>query len=345
VKPAARKRPPSHIAQVHSAATNSWAIIAIDGTPLRKKAQRAYQKALRDLDAAKAQLNEFHERDQPAYSRWISRNFGALLTEIRELESKLFEAQQLVVEVEQEYFFGGRRSIASAYREVMRRRAQPEPQEPADNPAGDEEEEDEFRREFEAFEKTIDDFWARIAGDAHEHTQNHRQEKAKAASPSSRRLKELYRTLARRLHPDKAADLTPSEKEWWHQTQEAYETGNLEQMEMIFTLVDIQDNGTRETSISALAKLTAGFKTRLRALKRQLTKLRRDAAWNFSQRNDHSILSQNIQASLNADRQRIASLLSQYRTQIAQWERAPIPPSKPARPRRRTPSGQRDFWF
>jgi hypothetical protein len=318
-------------------------MIAIDGAPLRKKAQRQYQKALRDLDTVKAQLNEFQERDQPAFSKWVNQNFGALLTQIRELNAKLFETQQLVTEVEQEYFFGGHRSMASAYREVMRRRAEPEPEAVGDPPDQDEE---EFHREFEeAFGKGIEDFWARLGQSAHEQGQTHRREKARTASSSNRRLKDLYRTLARRLHPDKAAGLTESEKEWWHQTQDAYQTGNVEQMEMILTLVEIQDNGTRETSISALAKLTAGFKKRLRALKRQLSGLQRDAAWNFSQRADHPILFRQIHSSLQSDRQRIASSLGEYQIQIAKWERAPLPSLCKPRARRRAQADYDQFWL
>jgi hypothetical protein len=116
-------------------------------------------------------------------------------------------------------------------------------------------------------------------------------------------------------------------------------------MEMILTLVEIQDNGTRETSISALAKLTADFKKSLRALKRQLSELRRDAAWNFSQRTDHKILFREIRASLQGDLQRTASLLAEYQLQIAKWERTPVPPPKPPRPRRHAQADQDQLWF
>ena len=153
--------------------------------PFGKKPSARIRKPCATLIAAKAQLNDFRERDQPLFTRWINGNFGVLLTEIRELNSKLFEAQQLVAEVEQEFILGGHRSIVTAYREVMRRRTQPEP-EPTAEPIDDAEEDEEFRREFEeAFGKTADDFWERIGGDAYEQGQAHRREKAKAASSST----------------------------------------------------------------------------------------------------------------------------------------------------------------
>ena len=115
-------------------------------------------------------------------------------------------------------------------------------------------------------------------------------------------------------------------------------------MEMILTLVEIQDKGTRETSISALAKLTAGLKKSLRTLKRQLSQLRREAAWNFLERTDHSILFCQIQSSLRADRQRIASVLAHYQVQITKWERAAFA-GKRARPGRRVAVEEDDFSF
>jgi hypothetical protein len=338
-----KSSPKRSLSKRQSTAVGAWAVVAVDGTPLRKKAQREYRKALRDLDAAKARLQEFNQRDQPLFSRWINQNFGAILTEIRELQGKLFEAQQLIAEVQQEYFFGGHRSIGHAYREVMRRRAEPEPPPREANDPENADEADDFDREFEeSFSEATEDFWARFDPNARKRRQANPSEKAKEGRS---RLKDLYRTLARRLHPDKATDLTANEKEWWHQTQAAYDSGNLEQMEMILTLVEIEDKGTGETSVSALAKLTAGFKNRLRALKRQLSELRRDAAWNFSQRADHPVLFNQIQSSLQSDRQRIASLLSEYQAQIDKWNRQPLSPIKQARARRRDSANVNDLWF
>jgi hypothetical protein len=317
-----------------------WSIIPVDGAPLRKKAQREYQKALRDLDSAKAQLAEFHERDEPLFSQWISQNFGALLTGIRELQARLMESEQLIAEVEQEHFFGGHRSMASAYREVMRRRAQPA--EAAEEI--DEEEAEQFRREFEeAFTEAAEDFWQRFGRQAHARGQAVLREKGKEARRGNSRLKDLYRTLARRLHPDTGNDLSANEKEWWHQTQAAYDSGNLEQLELILTLVEIEDKGTRETSVSALAKLTASFKQRLRSLKKQLTELSREAAWKFSQRSDRSLLFARVQSSLKLDQERLASILEMHQAQIAKWERqrAPAPNQK----RRRRASIEDEFLF
>ena len=54
------------------------------------------------------------------------------------------------------------------------------------------------------------------------------------------RVKDLYRQLVRRLHPDHVADLSPKQIEWWHQAQAAYNEGNVEKLEMLLVLTDIE---------------------------------------------------------------------------------------------------------
>ena len=243
----------------------------VDNQPIRQKAQRDYQKATRDLDLAKAETERFHSQDKPLFTRWLHSNFGALLTEMRELQVKLHEAQDLVNEVQQEYFYGGHSSIAQAYRTVLHRRAHPEEQAEPQS-FSDPDDNEEFRREFEeAMRDAADDFRAK--------TQHHQ---SAPAAKDRGRLKHLYRKLARRLHPDNGCDLSPRETDLWHRTQAAYEAGQVEILETILNLLEVSENGTRSASVSTLLRLTADIKKSLRTLKRELTALRRDVAWNFS---------------------------------------------------------------
>ena len=303
--------------------------MAIDGRPVRKKAQREYQKAVRDLEKARAESERFHHEDRPLFAKWVSSNFGALLTEMRELQTKLFELERLVNEVQQEYFFGGYRSIAEAYREVMHRRAHPD--EANSDDAKEEEDDEEFRRDFEEFERSAEDYWEKLGQNAPKETSDLRRE---PPAKTRGRLKELYRALARRLHPDKSHQLTAREREWWHLAQAAYEQGNTDELEVILTLLEIEDKGTKETSVSALARLTASFKKSLRALKRQLTEFRRDPAWNFSQRADHSVLLHQTRLSLQMDKTKMVWLLTRYEDQVQRWQQQPRSPAKRARSRR-----------
>lgn len=294
---------------VPSAVVSAWSLLVVDNQPIRRKAQRDYQKATKDLDHAKAEAERFHSQDKPLFTRWLHANFGALLTEMRELQVKLHEAQDLVNEVQQEYFFGGHSSIGQAYRTVLYRRAHPEEQAEAES-FSDPGEDEEFRREFEeAMRDAAEDFQAKF---------NHHA----PPTPAKQReqLKHLYRKLARRLHPDNGRELSPRETELWHRTQAAYEAGQVEILETILNLLDVDENGTRTASVSTLLRLTADLKKTMRALKRELTALRRDVAWNFSRRDDHAAIRCATETMLRADREKLLWMLTKYTAQIERWE-------------------------
>jgi hypothetical protein len=305
-----------------------WELLVVDGTPIRKKARRDYQKAVRDLAAARLESERFQQEDKPAFSRWMAKKFGALLAEIREFQGRLAELQQLVAEVEEELEFGPHSTASSAYREVKTRRETAEQDELEAEEAEPKEPNGSHEASENNFNKAAEDFFEQAARER----ENAAREKKLARQ--SGRLKELYRALARRLHPDKGLKLTPREKEWWHQTQAAYETGDIEQLEMILTLLEVEDKGAKQATISTLHQLTAAFKKSLRALKRQLAEFRRDIAWNFSRRQDHDLLARQMRFTLEADRRKLQWVLQRYEEQIQLWER-------PARRPRPAPSAKR----
>lgn len=294
---------------------SSWELLVIDNKPIRQKAQRAYQKAARDLENAKAESERFHSEDKPLFSRWLSSNFGSLLTEIRELQSKMFEAQNLVNEVQQEYYYGGHASIGSAYRAVLHRRSHPAAENEPE--AKESERQENFHDESEqTAEEIAEEFWRRL----HDAAAPRREKGDGSACAQAQRLKELYRKLARRLHPDNGRTITPRETELWHKTQTAYEHGQVEMLENILTMLEVDEKGARSASVSTLVQLTASLKNSLRTLKRQLTGLRQDIAWNFSLREDRTELRRAAQETLSADRDKLIWLLTRYEAQIRRWD-------------------------
>src|SRR5215204_2552608 len=87
----------------HSHSANHCrAIVPVDGTAIRRKIKKGYEKALRDLDTSRRQLDQFRQADLPQFTRWLNTHFGALLTELRELSQKLAADQVLVFQVQHE---------------------------------------------------------------------------------------------------------------------------------------------------------------------------------------------------------------------------------------------------
>ena len=318
----------------------------VDGTSIRKKIKKDYEKALRDLDNSRRQLDQFHQTDVPQFTRWLNTHFGALLTEIRELSQKIAVDQELIFDVHEEVMFEGG-SYARAYERVMELRENPESLSPPPtgngepeaewNPFGATPESEDFDGEDDPQDEFFDQLFQQFG-----FGERRRQKRAsrsgrhtESASPphSSSRLKELYRSLVRRLHPDTQREMTAQKSEWWHQAQAAYEAGDLEQLEVILTLCEIGDSGTTaHTSASLLQRITANLRSSLREIKRQLVRLRNDPAWNFSRRSDHELMAIQMRRDLMGDLQGMRERWQETQGTIAMWKAAA---ERLKRPRRR----------
>jgi|GEM_PF-1182775 len=116
----------------------SWALVVIDETPLRKQLLHEYHKKEKNVESARVQLETFEQGDKPAYERWDASCFGALLTEIRNLTGLLQQKNAILNEVEDEYYFAGC-SRAEAYRRVT---SPPEEMPPGEDPSQNKYDED-----------------------------------------------------------------------------------------------------------------------------------------------------------------------------------------------------------
>jgi hypothetical protein len=166
-----------------------------------------------------------------------------------------------------------------------------------------------------------------------------------AAAPAhvSKRLKELYRAVVRRLHPDSQREMTAQKTEWWHQAQSAYEAGDAEQLEVILTLCEIGESGTTaHTSASLLQRITAKLKSSLREIKRQINQRRREPAWNFSGRTDHAAMAEQVRRELTGELMAMRRRWMDTHEIIAKWKAAA---EKLRPPRRRKAPLLRDGEF
>jgi hypothetical protein len=327
-------------------ASHSRAIVRVDGTRIRKKTKKDYEKALRDLTNSRQKLEQFHQTDLPQFTRWLNLNFGALLTELRGLNQQMAADAQLIIQVENEAMFS-RCSDARAYQRVMERLENPEPP-PAPPTGGSEQDWEQNSRgarpeseNFDGEDDPVENFFKKLFEEfgPEEGRRDNRGpgagEPVKSAGPAhaSARLKELYRAVVRRLHPDTQREMTAQKTEWWHQAQAAYEAGDAEQMEVILTLCDIGDSGTTaHTSASLLQRITAQLKSSLREIRRQLAGRRRDPAWNFSQCADHDALANQMRQALMSDLERMRYQCRTLREMIARWK---VAAERLKQPRRR----------
>ncbi len=347
----------------------------VDQAPIRKKATAECAAVLAKLEAARAEWRHFDHEDKPAFQRWIAVHFGPQLTLLRDGQIALRERESIIEDVERACASAGG-SRRAAYARIMRRRRSPEPQHAAEEepmPEEDEVEEaasdpepeeeiprDEQRQMFEEFlrafmqldpadlspaeyERMFAEFQAEVSKAADAHSGPRPPESSgpgTAPSPERTRLKDVYRMLVRRLHPDLHPSADAAVATIWHEVQEAYGKGHLERLEMLLALTDIQsENIGEQTSLFQIREVLAELRRGLKSMEKSLRTARKDPAWGFARTTDRSALQGKMARKFRTD------LAKQYRrlqgcyALIARWAR------KQRSARRADPALQVEFSF
>ena len=96
-------------------------------------------------------------------------------------------------------------------------------------------------------------------------------------------MKELYRTLVRRLHPDLRGDGSAAVSALWHEVQEAYAASDVARMEILLALCEIGANPmSDDTTLSQMRAVFAELTRALGALEMNLEEAEREDAWDFA---------------------------------------------------------------
>jgi hypothetical protein len=334
-------------------------IVLIDQDPLRDAAGAECSAVMAKLDDARSAWHRFEREDRPSFVRWRAREFGPLLSELRDLEAQITEHESLVHEVEMEM----RRGFYdpwTAYQRVMLRRENPgeNKPEPAHRPRARAGEEQKFFTEFEKealFQEWVQKFIGtnpdKLDDEAYTTTfeafkshmfRNRPEELApssnpRAAEPERRppgneepapapidaRVKELYRLLVRRLHPDLRADGSAAVSALWHEVQEAYGASDIAHLEILLALSDIEsDRFSAQTSVSQMRAVLAELTRALFALEDSLRQARDDDAWGFARSGAGPGLRERVERELKATLRMRSDRLALLKRTIADWSRA-----------------------
>jgi hypothetical protein len=138
------------------------------------------------------------------------------------------------------------------------------------------------------------------------------------------RVKELYRRLVRRLHPDPRADGSAAVSALWHEMQEAYAASDVPRMEILLALSDIEARRTADQSLSQMHAVLAELERAWRALEKSLLEAEGEDAWNFARIGPSADLRLRVERQLKSDlagRTRRLDLLTRT---IAEWAQGPV---------------------
>src|SRR5438067_12067358 len=309
-------------------------IVWIEQAPLRGSAAGKCTDMMARLEQARLCWHQFERQDKPAFVRWRAREFGALLSTARDVEDKIRDAQNLIHEVEMEM----RRKIQdphSAYRRTLFRRENPgvaEDRETSSNGSQSTPHLSEFEQEAlfeewvqtflgtnpatmddEAYSTSFEVFKSHMCarpgsspGRSDPRPEDVRrsavdEEPASATEPGTidPRVKEIYRRLVRRLHPDLRADGDATVSSRWHEVQEAYATGDVARMELLLALSDLSNAPGASTTLSQMRSVLSELTRSVRALELSLVEARRDDSCNFARTGSSEGLQQRLERELN----------------------------------------------
>ena len=360
-----RSRPQKSAASSPDDVDVAGEIILIDQDPLRRAAAADCADAMLRLEQARAGWHRFEHKDKPAFARWRAREFGPLLSQAREVEVKIRDAQTLIHEVEAEM----RRCFQdphAAYQRVMFRRGNPAAAAQEDatqtrtggtdatrkisefeqealfqewvksslgtNP--DKMDDEVYTTTFEAFKTHM--FRSAPAEQRPENTQRayaredvrpeiEPEEPQGEETPVDARVKELYRTLVRRLHPDLRADGSAAVSALWHEVQEAYLASDVARMEILLALSEIGGNPlSDENSVAQMRTVAAELARALEALEQSLREAEREDAWDFAHTGAVEGLRARVERELKWELGRRTARLEVLTTTIASWAHGPI---------------------
>ena len=330
-----KKRSTKNKPAAHAPLSKDRRIILIDQIPLRKAAEKDALKGLRESAKLRATLEEFERRILPEYQRWEDVHLAPLLQEERAIEAKLQELSQILQQVMFERLFTGC-SAAEAFENVMEAKEAAEDSQrrdasDADHDAGipdfeeDEGLSDEERafRSYLRFAHGIDPtqlakseyrrLFAEFQSKFHMGKSNIPRKALEKDIPA--RVKELYRILVRRLHPDTGqTQRDPLMERLWHELQDSYEKQDIDRMELLLAMTDLQSGqkGMKST-LFHMRRAAAEFLRAAREMKGQLRKARSTPAWIFYHAPDR----EKVAASLRRD---VATRVSQAQHSLAKMQ-------------------------
>jgi hypothetical protein len=347
------------------------ALVFVESAPLRKTAAAEARALMKETERLRGELEAFERVAVPEFERWKAVQFGTLLTGLRETEARLQQTGDILENLHARAFFEGI-SPEEAYlrekadeAEAQRREAGRVEDEEIDGEEFTDEEMmrpvvDAFIREVfgldprevppNIYAEILRDFQGPPRGGSGAQEEAEQRGPRPAAtsrragpeSPLEARLKELYRQLARRLHPD--AGGRGATIDLWHDFQEAHGRGDVERLEILVAVTDLREGiDAAGSTLFHLREAAREFRRGVRALRQRLSAARRSEAWKLWKGQDRTKLAHEMRKKLHREHFQLQEKAKFLEQELARIKRAAEElarrkgrqkPGKRARPRR-----------
>ena len=270
--------------------------VVSDWTLLFQRLQREEREWGRRLAHLESQIRDFEDRDRPEYERWVRREFGPQLSVLEELQEQIRQRHLLAQRVQRliEEGYLPREALFVARHGETPHSEQDKGTASSRSTQSDSKEERDARKRAKLQAK-------REARRAEKKSQRrvHSQKKSTGDSShferppipdfSRKNLVQMYRQLARKLHPDSTQVISSlNTSRLWLEVQSAYEEGRLDRLISIAEWIQ-SESGEFFLEESSSAHDLEAKKIRIRDLERshqklnrQISELQQHPAWRFT---------------------------------------------------------------
>jgi hypothetical protein len=323
-------------------------IVLLDQQPLREEAGGEAKRILREVNEHAEKLAEFDRTILPAFERWETQNLGTLLDEERRLKTKISELESLLEFADFEALFTGRDPY-EIFEEAQREFANDTPRsegtarEDAPPPESEAKVEDEPDPDagFDPEERDFRSYVRFVFGDDPDSLGKRKyqrlfedyrrwREKMGAGRSASRpdfkdtpaRVKEIYRILVRRLHPDTGRDRSnPQTRRLWDDLQDAYASQDLERLEVLLAITDLHENGSAvRSTLYHIRQVARQLRTQLDGLKLRLLQAKKSPAWTLWHAKNRESAEKKLRASVEKRVQSAKNQLADLEAEVARWK-------------------------
>ena len=352
-------------------------IILLDQEPLRAEAGRAARKKIGEMEKLSSSLEEFEKTILPAYTRWEEETLGPLLAEERQLNAKIDHLEHLLGEACLEALFTERdpseiyADIAREQKEWEERQAAGEPDRSQPEPEPEPDEDPDAKREFTDEEREFRSYVRYAIGEDPDYFdkrqykklfneyrgwRKRREEDCGSATQKKQdipaRVKELYRVLVRRLHPDTGKSRKDANTQrLWHDLQNAYAAMDVERLEVLLALTDLHESGSAiRSTLYHLRKVAKEMERTVRDLKNRFREARSSPAWQFWHADNRQKVGAKMRAAVEARIRDAKNHIATLEQQIDLWKQEagmgrPKAPKSKGRRSKSDSSGQGLFDF
>ena len=323
-------------------------LVPADSAAVKQRYVRDWERAQREFARRQQEWNRFRNEERPAYEQWVRQTFGARISELRALQEKTGELRQLVGAVEHYGDLCGKRpralfqellaeqregeSLLETLNAKIQRWNTPDSDDDGrddetgtrsvdfdlgeDDSLDDDEGDDDFTAEFDDIMDALGSMFG---------FKRPPRATPKEAKQRQLKIRDLYRKLCRRLHPDTGQAFSAETEQLWHQVQEAYEKGDLDRLEAIQAGIEVRlDPMGKHVSCSQLAAAAAGLRQGVHSIRALIRQAKRDdAAWGFAAwtARDRARAEQRLLAEFEHDHTQLASQLRYLERLVEKWRK------------------------